>query len=336
MRHANIPIFIPELACPFRCVFCNQYNISGTSKPPGPQDVIATIDSHLKTLSPELYNIEVAFFGGSFTGLKKEEQDMYLSLVAPYLETGKVKGIRISTRPDYIDREILHNLKLKGVVAIELGAQSMNDDVLTRSGRGHTTADVILASEMILKYDFELGLQMMIGLPGDSPEYAQATAHKIIELGAHTTRIYPCLVIKDTTLERMFLNGKYTPQSLDEAVDLAATLCILFEKAGVKILRMGLHPSESFYEGDTLIAGPFHPAFGEMVLTKVWHKKISDQLNYKHVKANNIVFQVHPSQLNAAIGYKAANRLWLEKKFRNVKFLSRTDFKKNDFHVDTY
>jgi histone acetyltransferase (RNA polymerase elongator complex component) len=336
MRHANIPIFIPELACPFRCVFCNQYNISGTAKPPGPQDVIATIESHLKTISPELYNIEVAFFGGSFTGLKLEEQNMYLSLVAPYLEAGKVKGIRISTRPDYISKETLHNLKIKGVVAIELGAQSMNDDVLTRSGRGHTAADVILASEMILKYDFELGLQMMTGLPGDTPEFTLATAHKIIELGARTTRIYPCLVIKDTTLERMFLNGAYSPQSLDEAIDLAAMLCILFEKAGVKILRMGLHPSESFYVGDTLIAGPFHPAFGEMVLTKVWHKKISDHLNHHKIEANNIVFEVHPSQLNAAIGYKAANRLWLEKKFRYVKFLSRTDFQKNDFHVDTY
>ncbi|MBK8806698.1 MAG: radical SAM protein [Bacteroidales bacterium] len=192
--HVNIPIFIPEKACPHRCIFCNQANISGQKVAPKPSEVKAIIDTYLNTI-PSDRKKQVAFFGGSFTGIAIEEQKEYLEVVAPYIENRQIEGIRVSTRPDYIDITKLELLKSYHVKAIELGAQSFNQEVLHLSSRGHTVEDTINAAGLINEYGFELGLQMMLGLPGDTAESATFTAQEIVRLKAQTTRIYPALVI---------------------------------------------------------------------------------------------------------------------------------------------
>lgn len=334
MPHFNIPIFIPELACPFRCVYCNQYNITGSCKAPTVDDVKNVIDQHLTTLQPGCGRVEVAFFGGSFTGLSIAHQNEYLQVVQPYLESGRVDGIRISTRPDYISQELINNLSKKRVVAIELGAQSMDEEVLNLSGRGHTPRNVVNAAGMIKDAGFELGLQMMTGLPGDTPEKSLNTAHAIIELQADNTRIYPTLVIRDTPLEALYLHGKYSPQTIEEAIALCAQLYEVFQQAGVKVLRMGLHPAENFLNGQTLVAGPFHQAFGEQVMTQVWHLRFALYPGY--LPGTKIDIYVNPAQLNAAIGYKALNRKKLQEYYRGVYFTADASIKKGHYHVDIH
>lgn len=278
--------------------------------------------------------MEVAYFGGSFTGLPLNQQNEYLDVVKPFIDRGDVQGIRISTRPDYISEEILSNLKFKAVTSIELGAQSLDDEVLHLSGRGHDVKTVIEASRQINNHQFELGLQMMTGLPGDTEDKAAETAQKIIALQASTTRIYPTLVIRDTPLASLYLKGMYVPQSLEKAVDLCAELYKTFTVAGVKILRMGLHPSENFYTGDTLLAGPFHPAFGELVQTRVWHDRLENIA--QKPGSNAIAIKVHPTELNAAIGHKSVNKRWLLNSFKKVLFVATESIAKGEYHVDFY
>lgn len=333
MKHYNIPVFIPEAACPFRCVYCNQFTISGQCEPPEPKQVGAIIETYLETFTEKNRVVELAFFGGSFTGLPLQQQNAYLEVVQPWIKEGKIQGIRISTRPDYITREILQNLKKMHVNAVELGAQSLDDNVLSLAGRGHTSADVYHAAGLLLESGFETGLQMMTGLPGDTERTCMETAQKIIDMGVHTTRIYPTLVLKNTPLEALYKEGKYKSQTLDEAVALSARLYMLFTEANIRVLKTGLHPSESFTEGGELLAGPFHPAFGELVLSKVWEnrfEKIPAQKN------RAIRLTVHPLQLNAAIGHKAHNRKWLEKNFIKVEFETNEFKDKHQYHVDIY
>ncbi len=333
MRHFNIPVFIPELACPFRCVYCNQFSITGNCKAPDIDEVKSIIETHLSTLHSGRGRIEVAFFGGSFTGLEWDVQMRYLETVQPYLQEGKVEGIRLSTRPDYIDEKGLVLLKEMGVVAIELGAQSLDDEVLQRSGRGHTVEEVEIASELIKSVGFELGLQMMTGLPGDSEEKALHTARKIVKLKADTTRIYPTLVIRDTPLAELFKKKIYSPQTLEESVELCARLYDIFAHEGVKILRMGLHPSEGFFSGESLLAGPFHPAFGELVLSEVWFHKLKHLP--KTISGQMLTLIVNPSEINTVIGHKARNKIFLQKHFRKLKIIAGREVPKGDYHVDT-
>lgn len=280
-------------------------------------EIIHKIESHLETLAGRKDNIEIAFFGGSFTGLPLELQKNYLGLAQPYLIRKQVTGIRLSTRPDYINKEILRMLKEHGVTTIELGAQSMDDEVLRLSGRGHTAEDVSKAAAMVKAAGFSLVLQMMPGLPGDTIEKTTHTANKIIALGADATRIYPTLVIKGTRLEKLFHENKFTPLTLDEAVQWCSAIVPLFETAGVKILRLGLHASKGLMWGRELVAGPFHQAFGEMVYSRIWHEIFSKLSPEPALKVK--VF-VHPKQLNHANGHRGINRKMLEEKFRKVSF----------------
>ncbi len=287
---------------------------------PQPRDVVEIIESHLATIPPGS-ETEIGFFGGNFTGIEPEEQQSYLEIAEKYVKAGKVKSVRLSTRPDYIDNERLALLRRFTVTTIELGAQSLDDEVLRLSGRGHTAGDVVKASKLIREQGFSLGLQMMVGLPGDTPEKSIATARRIIELGASCTRIYPTLVIRDTQLEKWYLSGKYIPLTLDEAVETTALLAGIFEEAGVKILRIGLHPSEGLLGGESLVAGPFHAAFGELVATAQWLKvfrlKLADMPSGKQ---QNLVVEVAPGQINAAVGHKAANKQMLLAGFNHVTF----------------
>lgn len=267
MKHYNIPVFVPHLGCPNDCVFCNQKKITGVSWVDS--DMIkTTIDTYLQSFTKEAY-IEVAFFGGSFTGIPIQEQNTYLAIAKHYIESGRIDGIRISTRPDYIDVETLERLKAYGVTAIELGLQSLDPDVIKASKRGHDLDCVYTACDLIKSYDIELGLQMMIGLPGDTPNKAIYTCQKIIELEPKTVRIYPTLVIQDTELEQLYHAGLYRPLTLDQAVEQTTVLYSKFLDAHIDVIRVGLHPSEELQDSG-YIAGPFHPAFRQLVESQQW------------------------------------------------------------------
>ena len=314
--HYTIPIFIPEKACPFRCVYCNQYRITNADFSPQAADIKEVIDSYLKTIPKEGYK-RIAFFGGSFTGMSIDEQNQYLEVAKTYLEKGDVVEIQLSTRPDYITQEILDNLKHYGVRIIELGAQSLDDEVLIQTGRGHTVDDIRNASNLIRSNGFDLGLQMMIGLPSDTYEKTMKTAMKIIDLGAKYTRIYPTLVIKDTYLETLYQRGKYLPLSLEDAVIWSNDLLKLFDNHNIVVLRLGLHPSEGLLTGESLVAGPFHVSFKELVFTARW-KEIFKQLEQQ--KGKNVVIKVRSEQYNTAIGYGKSNRNFLLTIFEKVNF----------------
>ena len=313
VKHRVIPIFIPQKACPFRCTYCNQFAIAGQSRIPSPKDAEKIIHEYLGTI-PVGSDIRIAFFGGSFTGMSIEEQNSYLDMALPYVQNGTVSGIQLSTRPDYITTEILDNLKQHGVSLIELGAQSLHDSILQAVNRGHTVKQVEEASAMIRQYGFELGLQMMIGLPGDSKKRALQTAQQIANFGATCTRIYPTLVVQNTPLAKDFQNGLYQPLTLDEAVDWCKELYLFFQRKNITVLRMGLHPSEGLLSGSGYLAGPFHVSFKELVLSAVWHDKILEQL-HGDPNAESVV-QVPTEQINYAVGYGGSNR----KAFPNVHF----------------
>ena len=317
IRHYTIPIFVPELACPNRCVFCNQQKISGTLCQPSDSEILEIIEERIATI-PAGSEVEIGFFGGNFTGIPLAEQEHMLNLVQPWLLQGKVTAIRLSTRPDYIDQQHLDLLKRYGVRTIELGAQSLDAEVLQLTGRGHSVEDVRNASRLVLDNGFALGLQMMIGLPGDTPEKSLQTAKEIVRLGATCTRIYPTLVIKDTELETLYHEGKYVPLTIDEAVTWAKEIIPVFEAAEVKIIRLGLHPSEGLLHGRNLVAGPFHVSFAELVHTATWNDLLRPLTETSGNE--NLSIAVAEGQLNAAVGYGGKNRDMLKQFFHNVKF----------------
>lgn len=326
-KHVNIPIFIPGKACPHQCVFCNQKNISGQMQLPSFEDIEKTIESYLQTVSEDTCT-QIAFFGGSFTGIQKDEMIQYLGICSKYIESGKVEGIRISTRPDYISTEILDILKRFKVIAIELGAQSLDDEVLFCSARGHNRLDVINASNLIRKYDFELGLQMMLGLPGDTIEKSLYTANEIVRLGAHTTRIYPTLVITETHLEQLYYSGQYLPLSIEEAVKWSKEVLKVFLKNNIKVLRVGIHPSKDLDSGSKLLAGPYHKSFKELVLTEIWYDRILKEINKKSELLRIIV---PVNEVNYAIGYNSRNKERLEQTFKSVVFEQSESLKDDEF-----
>jgi len=332
MRHYTIPIFIPQLACPFQCIFCNQEKITSRGHIPGMQETRNTIEEYLASYPKGKHHIEIGFFGGNFTGIPLEDQEKYLQVAKPYLDKGIINGIRLSTRPDYIDETRLHLLKKHGVTTIELGAQSMDDEVLIQSARGHTAEDIERSSRMIISAGFRLGLQMMVGLPGDTLEKAVYTAKKIISLGATEARIYPALVIKGTKMADWYEEGKYKPLSMEEALLWVKTILPLFDEAGIVVTRVGLHASKGLLTGTDLLAGPFHTSFRELAMTEVWW----DRLNVlvQDEKKNKISLSVHPSQYNFAIGYYGKNRKRLMKHFAVVIFQKNPLLKENNFHAD--
>lgn len=288
------------------------------------QEVRQTIETYLSTLDKSCA-VEVAFFGGSFTGIDPELQNKYLQTVQPYIESGRVSSIRMSTRPDYIDEKILDNLKKYGVKDIELGAQSLDDEVLRFSERGHRAEDVERASKLINDYGYNLGLQMMIGLPMDSKEKSIETAKKIVELGAKTTRIYPTLVIDHTSLASLYREGKYKPLSVEEAIDWTKDIYKIFINSSVKILRVGLHPSRDILSGKGFLAGPFHVSFMELVLTELWKEKLSV------IDCSVSEIYVNKQDINYVIGYNSSNRKILQEKNPKIKIVQREDIERGSF-----
>ena len=263
MKKGNISIFVPHNGCPQQCAFCNQKTITGQQAQPTAQDVVNAVETALKRKG---YTYEIAFFGGSFTAIDRGYMTALLDAAFPYVQNGSVTGIRLSTRPDAIDEEILTLLRAKGVTAIELGAQSMDDAVLQANRRGHTAQDVIDAAKLVKAYGFSLGLQMMTGLYKDTDEKALQTAERIIALQPDTVRIYPTVVLKGTYLAELYERKEYRPPTVDDAAALCTKLVPLFEAANIKILRLGLHASEDIKRN--MVAGAYHEAFGEIVQSR--------------------------------------------------------------------
>ncbi len=310
MKTYNIPIFVPHRGCPFDCVFCNQNRITGADSGVTAADVKNIIDAHLKTLPKENRRVEAAFFGGSFTGIDKEEQCELLGAAKEYVCRGDIDGIRVSTRPDYIDRDILDNLLKYGVTTIELGVQSMDDEVLKAANRGHTRGDVIKAAKLIKEYPFSLGLQMMTGLPGDTEEKSLSTADEIIALKPDIVRIYPTLTLKDTYLEKMYLNGEYRPQTLEEAVSLVKELLLKFEKNGINVIRAGLQSTEEICENGSVTAGPVHSAFREMAESAIYRDIIYEKL--KDTQCAKADIFVNPKEVSKAVGIRRENVIYMK------------------------
>lgn len=329
-----IPIFVPHLGCPHDCVFCNQKRITGLTTDVTKDTVNKTIIEHLNTFPKENITIEVAFYGGSFTGIDKDIQRELLSVPLKYKENGKVHGIRLSTRPDYIDDEILTLLKEYKVDTIELGVQSLKDDVLIKSGRGHTSQQVYVASKLIKKYGFNLGLQMMVGLVGDNREKSLYTAQEFIKLDPYCVRIYPTLVIKDTFLEKMYLKGMYKPLLLEEAVYIASDLLMLFQYHNIDVIRVGLQPTENIALGKDVIEGPFHPSFRQLVESNIMIniiKEFLDEIKEEYFKEALIV-EVNGKNISYIAGQKSSNVDYLKKtyEFKKIKIYGN-----NELNEDT-
>ena len=303
MKHANISLFVTHMGCPHQCSFCNQKTISGSVSALSPDDVAKTLeDAVTHGNSPE--NTEIAFFGGSFTAIERGYMVSLLEATKPFMEKGCFKGIRISTRPDAIDGEVLSILKSYGVTSIEIGAQSTDDTVLTLNQRGHTREDIFNASFLIKKYGFSLGLQMMTGLLGDTDEKSLKTCEDIIFLKPDTVRVYPTIVLEGTYLAELYKKGEYSPQTLENAVSLCAKLLRRFHEESIKVIRLGLHSGGNVEEG--YIAGPYHQAFGELCEGEIYLCVAEEKLKLEK-KGKKIIY-VNPSEISKMTGQKQKNK----------------------------
>lgn len=279
-KHSIIPIFIPHRGCPNDCIFCNQKKITARQQAVTGEDVENTIETWLSTLEgrPGLETIEVAFFGGSFTGIPMEDQSAYLAIAKKYKDAGRIHKIHMSTRPDYIHEEILDNLKKYDVDTIELGVQSFDDKVLTLAGRGHDSNIVYKSSQMIKDYGFELGIQLMIGLPGDTMETGIYSAKETVKIAPSIARLYPTIVIHDTELYNQYRRGEYTPLTQGEAVERTKEMYKILDDAGINIIRVGLKSSDIINENGEISGSTFHPAFRQLVEGEIAREKIEEQL----------------------------------------------------------
>lgn len=321
MRHINIPIFIPHLGCPNDCAFCNQRSISGKLN----FDIASVrneIDEALRTA--EDCSAEIAFFGGSFTGIDRTLMISLLDIAEEYVKKGSVTSVRLSTRPDYISEEILDILKKYSVKTVELGIQSLDDAVLDASRRGHTSADTVRACGLIKKYGFSLVGQMMIGLPGATGESERMTARAICEMGAEAARIYPIVILKNTALAGMTERGEYLPLDEDELVTRSADVLEIFMENGVKMLRIGLHSGEGLTSGDDIACGYYHPAMGELVEGEIYYRRIKKLLEDKK-NSPTVTVTVPRGCLSKAIGQKGRNR----KRLQSELGIGRIEFKED-------
>jgi histone acetyltransferase (RNA polymerase elongator complex component) len=319
-----IPFFIPHSGCPHQCVFCNQKNIIGQSKPEDASTISDKIRRYRST-DTSGNSVEVAFYGGSFTALILKTQKRYLEAVQPFLDANQVHTIRLSTRPDCINGEILTLLKSYRVQTIELGVQSMNDEVLVLSGRGHTVADTVKSSTLLKQQGFSVGLQLMPGLPGDSEFIFRDTIDKVLELKPNSVRLYPVLVIKNTPLEELYKSRRYKPLTLESAVTMCQEAVVRFEQHGIEIIRMGLQPTRELEKPGTILAGPYHPAFGQLVESSIFKDKMRSALSTAGGRVKTAVFCVNPRDKSAAIGQKRGNMITIKNEFTLDQIAVRED-----------
>ncbi|MDD5603626.1 MAG: radical SAM protein [Eubacteriales bacterium] len=313
-----IPVFVPHEGCPHDCIFCNQRTITGNESPMNPFKMRALVETCLAGMHDGISsgNIVIAFYGGSFTGIKHSLQAEYLGIASEYLSKGKISSIRLSTRPDYISEEIVSFLRKMNVGTVEIGAQSMDDEVLRLSGRGHDSAAVVSAARIISQSGIELGIQTMMGLPGSTPEKDTATAAAVAALAPSFVRIYPTLVVEGSKLADEYKAGRYKPYPLEQAVSLAASLLEIYSEAGIKVIRVGLQPTDDFNISHGIIAGPFHPSFRQLAESELFFRRISEAIIKSGLQGSQYIeIKVHPPMLSTAVGQKRSNIFRIKKKF---------------------
>lgn len=307
-----IPIFVPHLGCPNNCTFCNQKTISGQVKEVTADDVREIVNFYLKSFKEKNKYTEIAFFGGSFTGIEKEKQENLLKAAYEFVKSKQVDSIRVSTRPDYIDKERLKLLKKYKVKIIELGVQSTNDYILKRCKRNHTFEDVKRASKLIRRNHFILGHQMMVGLPESNPLDEIRTAKDLAKLKPKIMRIYPVLVLKGTELEKEYLEGSYFPLSVDQAVERCKELCYFFAKKKINVIRIGLQSTDTISdisknENSEVVAGPYHETFRQLVEASINYDTIVKKIKSYNVKVKEVEIVTSPENVNNVVGYKREN-----------------------------
>ena len=322
MKKRIIPIFVPDRGCPHDCIFCNQKKITGVSTEVTAQDARNIIEECLETIDKDT-NVEIAFFGGSFTAIEEECQNELLAVAKEYVDKGLVHEIRMSTRPDCISDSILERLKKYDASIIELGVQSMDAKVLIDSVRGHDIESVIKSAKLIKEHDIKLGLQMMVGLPSDTEEKCIETARKFISLNPDCVRIYPTLVVKDTGLEMLLERGEYTPFSLEQCINIVKKLLVLFYINNINVIRVGLQATDDIQLGKGVVAGPYHPAFRELVESEM----IKDYLDYI-VKENEIsgelIVNSNNKNISKIVGNKRSNKIYMKQKYNiNLKTMPK-------------
>lgn len=326
-KHAIIPIFIPHEGCPNDCVFCNQKKITARTHAEEKVDIEETASRYLSTLnSPRPEIIEMAMYGGSFTGIPMEKQNEYLDTAKRYKDAGLIDRIHLSTRPDYISHEILENLKDHGVDIIELGVQSFDDDALRLSERGHDSRIVYKSCEMIKEYGFTLGIQLMVGLPGDTREKSVFSARETVKIKPELARIYPTIVIEDTKLLDMYKSGLYTPLSLEEAVETSKQMYTILQEAGINIIRVGLKSSDIINENGEIYGSTFHPAFRQLVEGEIAREKIECELRQlTSASGREVILTSNERSFSNMIGMKGANKKYFSEKYPVYRFFYRKD-----------
>lgn len=324
MKHINVALFVSDLGCPRRCSFCNQKTISGKITPVTERDVEKAVTTALE--NSDCNDGEIAFFGGSFTAIERSYMLELLTKAKEYVDKGLFKGIRISTRPDCIDDDILDILKKFSVTSIELGCQSTDDAVLTLNNRGHSSSDIVKAAKLVRQYGFELGVQMMTGLYGASRESDIETAKQLIKLSPDTVRIYPTVILEGTELAILYRDGKYEPQSLEDAVELCAELLVMFNEASVRVIRLGLHSGGNVEEG--FVAGVYHPAFRELCESRIYLTLIKKELESLGLTHGDIEITVGSRYTSMLSGQKKSNIIYLNNKGYKVRIVQDNSYPK--------
>ncbi len=322
-KHAIIPIFISHRGCPNDCVFCNQKKITARQGDVTEEDIKNTIKTYLSTLdNMNMDTIELSFFGGSFTGIPMEEQSRFLAIAYDYKKRGIIDKIHMSTRPDYIDKNILDNLKRFSVDVIELGVQSFDDSVLQKSNRGHNAAVVYDACNLIKEYGFSLGIQLMIGLPGDSLESCIYSARETVKIAPDSARLYPTIIIEDTELLEMYKRGEYMPLTLDEAVSTTKEMYRILDDAGINILRVGLKSTDIINENGSITGGTYHPAFRQLVESSIAREEIEKQITFHK---GNITVLCNPKDISNAAGHGGSNKKYFAAKYPEIHISFKAD-----------
>jgi histone acetyltransferase (RNA polymerase elongator complex component) len=312
-----IPIFLPHAGCPHQCVFCNQVSITGAKhESVEPDKIRIQIREFLNYRNENRKPVQIAFFGGNFLGLKLEEMKSWLDLAGEFVRQGLVDGIRFSTRPDTIDAARLDVIENYPVSTVELGVQSMDDRVLALAGRGHSAQDTIGAVTALKKRQIGVGLQMMVGLPGDSQARSLATARKIADLEPDCARIYPTVVVTNSRLAKLFKNGEYLPLSLEDAVTLVKKAYLLFKHEGIEVIRMGLQATDDLDDGSTVLAGPHHPAFGHLVYSEIFYDTALAAIESAGLVKDTLTIMVNPRSISKMRGLNNANIEKLKKRFK--------------------
>ncbi len=315
-----IPIFIPHAGCPHRCIFCNQSLITGVNSRISDVKVRSSVESFLKYKSERRNIIQIAFFGGNFLGIDRDEIKRMLAEAAAFIKAGRVDSIRFSTRPDTIDSERLGIIKNFPVATIELGVQSMDDRVLSATKRGHSSFDSVKAVQRLKEFDYEIGVQLMVGLPGDNPESMLASAQRVAALKPDFIRIYPTVVIAGSPLARLYKEGRYRPLPLKDAVTHVKELYRYFSRRNIQVIRMGLQATDDLEKGSTILAGPYHPSFGHLVYSEIFLDMAIDQIESANPKGDRVDLHVHPRSVSKMRGLKNANIKKLRGKFHLQSF----------------